>query len=190
MIQYAYNSPNHDLGCAGSHPAARQPPPGYLFRRLPDFFNSPTVPSFQKRSLRKVQMPVNIMNCLITLGDKLLSIVPSFLKAKIEQRDRLADYCEQISLCLSRAYVDLDRGQIPHGCCSEMDHYMRDLKDVLGKILSPKEHEELHDALSVAYEVEHLDRELRDCDRPGSKYAELAIASGKFSAVANKIRAT
>jgi len=132
----------------------------------------------------------NILKSLVSLGDKLLSIVPNFLKAKRDQRDRLADYCDNISKCLSRAYVDLDRGRIPHGCCSEMDHYMRDLKDVLGNILSPKEFDELNDVLSVAYEVEHLDGELRDCDRPGSKYAELAIASGKFAAIANKIRAT
>jgi len=104
----------------------------------------------------------NILKGLEILGDKLLSIVPNFLAAKRQQQDRLADYCENISKCLSRAYVDLDRGQIPHGCCSEMDHYMRDLKDVLGKILSPKEYEELHDVLSVAYEVEYLDGELRD----------------------------
>ena len=132
----------------------------------------------------------NILKSLVSLGDKLLSIAPNFLAAKRQQRDRLADYCENISKCLSRAYVDLDRGQIPHGCCSEMDHYMRDLRDVLGKILSPEEYDELHGVLSVAYEVEHLDRELKDFDRPGSKYAELAIASGKFAAIANKIRAT
>ena len=132
----------------------------------------------------------NILNGLVTLGDKLLSILPAFLETKRQQRDRLADYCERISKCLSRAYVDLDRGQIPHGCCSEMDHYMRDMRDVLGEILSPNEYEELHGVLSVAYEVEHLDRELQNCERPGSKYAELAIASGKFAAVANKIRAT
>jgi hypothetical protein len=131
-----------------------------------------------------------ILNALVTLGDKLLSIVPNFLVAKRQQRDRLADYCEKISICLSRAYVDLDRGQIPHGCCSEMDHYMRDLKDVLGKILSPEEYDELKEVLSVAYEVEHIDGELQDYNRPGSKYAELAIASGKFAAIANKIRAT
>ena len=132
----------------------------------------------------------NILSGLVTLGDKLLSILPAFLETKRQQRDRLADYCERISKCLSRAYVDLDRGQIPHGCCSEMDHYMRDMRDVLGEILSPNEYEELHGVLSVAYEVEHLDRELQNCERPGSKYAELAIASGKFAAVANKIRAT
>jgi hypothetical protein len=132
----------------------------------------------------------NILKSLISLGDKLLSIGPSFLAAKRQQRDRLADYCENISKCLSKAHVDLDRGHIPHGCCSEMDHYMRDLRHVLGKILSPEEYDELHDVLSVAYEVEHLDRELEDFDRPGSKYAELAIASGKFAAIANKIRAT
>ena len=132
----------------------------------------------------------SILKSLISLGDKLLSIASRLLSAKRQQRDRLADYCENISKCLSRAYVDLDRGKIPHGCCSEMDHYMRDLKDVLGKILSPEEYDELHGVLSVAYEVEHLDRELKDCDRPGSKYAELAIASGKFAAMANKIRAT
>ena len=132
----------------------------------------------------------NILKSLVDLGDKLLSIVPDFLAAKRQQRDRLADYCESISKCLSRAYVDLDRGQIPHGCCSEMDHYMRDLRNVLGKILSPEDYDELHGVLSVAYQVEHLDRELKESDRPGSKYAELAIASGKFAAIANKIRAT
>jgi hypothetical protein len=132
----------------------------------------------------------NILKGLVSLGEKLLSIVPDFLAAKRNQQDRLADYCEGISKCLSRAYVDLDRGQIPHGCCSEMDQYMRDLRDVLGNILSPKEYDELHDVLSVAYEVEHLDGQLRDCDRPGSKYAELAIASGKFAAIASKLRAT
>jgi hypothetical protein len=46
MIQYAYNSPNCDPGCAGFRHAARQLPPGYHFRRFPDFFNSPTVPYY------------------------------------------------------------------------------------------------------------------------------------------------
>jgi hypothetical protein len=135
-------------------------------------------------------MPVNIMKGLISLGDKLFSIAPAFIAAKRQQRDRLADYCECISKCLSRAYVDLDSGQIPHGCCAEMDRYMHDLKDVLGQILTPKEYDELHEVLSVAYKVEYLDGELRDCDRSGSKYAELDIASGRFAAIANKIRAT
>ena len=130
-----------------------------------------------------------ILKSLVNLGDKLLSIVPNFLAAKRQQRDRLADYCESISKCLSRPYVDLDQGQRRHGCCSEMDHYMQDLKDVVGKILSPEEYDELHSVLSVAYHVEHLDQELKKPDRPGSKYAELAIASGKFAAIANKIRA-
>ena len=67
---------------------------------------------------------------------------------------------------------------------------MKDMKDVLGKILSPEDYEELHDVLSVAYHVEYIDRELKESDRPGSKYAELTIASGKFTAIANKIRAT
>ena len=67
---------------------------------------------------------------------------------------------------------------------------MRDLRNVLGKILSPEDYDELRNVLSVAYQVEHLDRELKKSDRPGSKYAELAIASGKFAAIANKIRAT
>ena len=130
-----------------------------------------------------------MMKGLVTLGDKLLSIVPNFLAAKRQQRDRLADYCENISKCLSRAYVELDQGQVPHGCCAEMDQYIRDLSDVLGKILSPEDYDNLHGVLSVAYEVERLYGELHDCDRPGSKYAELDIASGKFAAIANKIRA-
>jgi hypothetical protein len=130
------------------------------------------------------------MEGLVILSEKLLSIHQSFMAAKREKRDRLADYCEKISICLSRAYVDLDRGHIPHGCCSEMDHYMRDLRNVLGDILSPEDYEGLHGVLSVAYEVEHIDREMQVCNRHGSKYAELAIASGKFAAIANKIRAT
>jgi hypothetical protein len=136
-------------------------------------------------------MPVNvILKGLVTIGDKLLSIAPAFLAAKQQQQDRLANYCESISKCLSHAFVDLEQGQIPHGCCAEMDQYMRDMRDVLGEILSPKDFDELRDVLSVAYEVERLYGELEDCNRPGSKYAELAIASGKFAAVANKIRAT
>jgi len=132
----------------------------------------------------------NISKGLVALGDKLLTIISYFLAAKQQQRDRLADYCECISKCLSRAYVDLDRGHIPHGCCSEMDHYMKDMKDVLGKILSPEDYEELHDVLSVAYHVEYIDREFKESNRTGSKYAELEIASGKFAAIANKIRTT
>jgi hypothetical protein len=35
MIQYAYNSPNSDPGCAGLHPAARQQLPGYVLSISP-----------------------------------------------------------------------------------------------------------------------------------------------------------
>ncbi len=131
----------------------------------------------------------NILKGLITLGDKLISILPNFLAAKRQQKDRLADYCMSVSKCLSKAFVELDRGHIPHGRCSEMDHYMRDMKEVLGEILSPEEYDELHEVLSVAYHVEYIDRELKEPNRADSKYAELAIASGKFAAIANKIRA-
>lgn len=129
-----------------------------------------------------------ILKGLMFLGDKLLSNIQWIAKAKRDQRDRIADYCHSIADCLSKAYKDLHQGQIPHGCCAEMDSYMRDLRDMLEKTLTPAEFKELRDSLEIAYHVERLGHELSQPEYPDSKFAELDIAAGKFRAVANKIR--
>ena len=131
-----------------------------------------------------------IIKGLISLTDKLLSIFGKFQKAKRDQRDRVAFYCEQISDTLSEAYESLERGEIPHGCCSSMDSYMHHLREVLAETLSKEEYEDLRDVLAVAYHVEYIDRELEELNRKGSKYAELDIAAGKFKAISDKLRAT
>lgn len=129
-----------------------------------------------------------ILKGLMFLGDKLLSNIQWIAKAKRDQRDRISEYCRNIADCLSKAYKGLQQGQIHHGCRSEMDSYMRDLRDVLEKTLTPTEFKELHDSLEIAYQVERLGHELSQPEPPDSKFAELDIAAGKFRAVANKIR--
>jgi hypothetical protein len=124
------------------------------------------------------------------LADKLLLLVATIRKARREQRDRVAVYCESVAHTLSQAFKQLERGIFPHGLCAEMDRHMHHLRDVLEKTLSKKDFDDLRDALHVAYRVEHIDQELPDPPRAGSKYAELDIAAGKFRAVAEKIRAT
>lgn len=130
-----------------------------------------------------------IIKGLISLTDKLLSIIGMFKKANRDQRERVARYCEQVSDTLSEAYQALERGSIPHGCCAAMDSYMQNLRVVLAETLSEDEYEDLRDVLAVAYHVEYLDREIKEPLREESKYAELDIAAGKFKAVAEKMRA-
>jgi hypothetical protein len=124
------------------------------------------------------------------LGDKLTSLVPAFLGMKRANRDRIATYCDNVAACLTDAFRDLERGVIPHGRCQEMERYMLQLRDVLEESLPPQEFDDLHGALRVAYDVENLDRELLPTRRPGSKYAELDMAAGRFRSVAAKLRAT
>jgi hypothetical protein len=131
-----------------------------------------------------------IIKGLLSLTEKLLSITGRFKKAKRDQQDRVAQYCEEISSTLSKAYKELEKGRIPHGCCSAMDNYMRNLRIVLAETLSKEEYEDLRDVLAVAYHVEYLDHEITEPLREGSKYAELEIAAGRFKAIAGKIRAT
>ena len=131
-----------------------------------------------------------IIKGLIFLGDKLLSLSDTIRKSRRDQKDRVAEYCERVADTLSQAFKELERGVIPHGLCAQMDNYMRDLRIVLEYTLTDDEYNDLRDALQVAYQVEHIDRELPDPPRQGSKYAELDIAAGKFRAVADKIRAT
>ena len=131
-----------------------------------------------------------IVKGLVFLADKLLSRLGVLEKAKREQRDRLAEYCEKIAENLSSAYRSLESGVMPHGLCSQMDHYMHDLRDVLEKSLSRQEFDELRDVLAVAYRVEHIEEELPPLVRKGSKFAELDIAAGKFQAISHKLKAT
>jgi hypothetical protein len=131
-----------------------------------------------------------IIKGLIFLGDKLFSLADVFRRSEREKKDRVAEYCEKIAKVLSHAYDELERGHIPHGLCSEMDRYIHDLKTVLQNTLPRDEYDDLNSALQIAYKVEHIDRELPNPPRLGTKYAELDIAAGKFRAIANRIRAT
>ena len=131
-----------------------------------------------------------IIKGLILLTDKLLSRLGLLEKAKREQRDRVATYCASIADTLSQAYRTLESGIIPHGLCAQMDRYMHDLRCVLEESLSEAEFRELRDVLAVAYQVEHIDRELPAPKKDGTKYAELDIAAGKFRAIADKLKAT
>ena len=131
-----------------------------------------------------------IIKGLMFLADKLFSLSDTIKKSRRNQKDRVAEYCERISDTLTQAFKELEKGIIPHGLCAQMDSYMRDLKSVLKDTLSDDEYNDLREVLQVAYEVEHIDRELQNPPRKGSKYAELDIAAGKFRAVADKIRAT
>lgn len=135
-------------------------------------------------------MPVTgILQGLNVLAERLLPLLPGYVKAKQEHRERLASYCEQVADCLSRAFRTLEEGRIPHGCCVEMDQYMKDLRDVLKDVLPEHELDQLRDALAVSYEVEYIDRELGAAPR-GSKYAEIDKAAGRFRAIAQRVRAT
>lgn len=131
-----------------------------------------------------------IISGLKFLGDKLVSLVPTFLKIKRGNRDRLATYCDSIATCLTEAYQDLESGKIPHGRCQEMERYMFQLKGVLEESLQPADYESLKSALAIAYDVENLDRELPPPNRHGSRYAELDMAAGRFRSVGAKLRAT
>ena len=131
-----------------------------------------------------------ILQGLVTLADKILALRLVFDKTQQENRDRLADYCDKIADTLSRAYLDLENGKTPHGCCYEMDSYMKDLRRVLDGSLSAKDLADLQAVLAVSYEVEYLDRELPPQTRRGSRYAELDMAAGKFRAVGSMLRAT
>lgn len=131
-----------------------------------------------------------IIKGLIFLTDKLLSRLGILEKSRRDQRDRVAAYCEGIADTLSEAYRSLESGIIPHGLCAQMDRYMHDLRSVLEESLSDAEFRDLRDVLAVAYQVEHIDRELPPPKRVGSKYAELDIAAGKFRAIAEKLKAT
>jgi hypothetical protein len=131
-----------------------------------------------------------IIKGLIFLTDKLMSCLGILGKTKRDQRDRIAAYCDSVADTLSQASQSLEKGIIPHGLCSQLDQYMHDLKDVLQQSLPEDEFGELHDVLAVAYQVEHIDRELPPPTRRGSKYAELDIAAGKFRAIAQAVKAT
>ena len=131
-----------------------------------------------------------IIKGLTFLIDKLLSRLGVLEKTKRDQRDRLSEYCDKIADTLSSAYQSLESGSMPHGLCSQMDHYMHDLRDVLEASLPRNEFEELRGVLAVAYQVEHIDKELPPMLKKGSKFAELDIAAGKFRAIAQKLKAT
>ena len=131
-----------------------------------------------------------ISTMLLALSTALVKAVTWMAKSKRDQRDRVAVHCEGIASCLKDAQVVLERGEIPHGRCSEMDQYMRDLRGVLGEILPAAEFERLRDALTVAYHVENLGRELPARTGPDLRFPELAEAAGKFQAVASRLRST
>ncbi len=125
---------------------------------------------------------------LILVSDTMLSNIKWFAAIEKDQRDRLADCCEKIADCLSRACNELKTGFIPHGCCAEIDSYMCHLHETLEKNLKSEDFAKLFDALVAAYDVERLHKYLIDTPEDDTKFAELDMAAGKFRAVVKGLR--
>ena len=127
---------------------------------------------------------------LIALSTGLVDAVARIAQSRRDKRDRVAEYCQNIASCLRCTQEALERGEVPHGKCSEMQQYICDLRDVLGGILPPTEYAKLWDALAVSYHIEHMGEER--WTRPGrtSKFPELGVAAGRFDAVASRLRST
>jgi|GEM_PF-6797193 len=127
---------------------------------------------------------------LLKLADTLLKFVPERLKAKREQADRFAGYCERIAHVLDDTVASLRQGRRPHGNCAELDRYMHDAVDVLRKCVAEDDLAQIGHDLNYAYKVEYLDLAFSDLAEREKGYIDTETAAGRFRALAATLRAT
>ena len=127
---------------------------------------------------------------LLRLVGGLVKYVPERLKAKRDQADRFAEYCDRIAVVLDDTIAQLRRGHRPHGNCAELDRYLQDALRILKDEFGEDDLAVLGDDLAFAYRVEYLDRSFTDPGDRERAYETVESAAGRFRALATALRAT
>lgn len=127
---------------------------------------------------------------LLRLADTLLKWVPERLKARRDQADRFAGFCDRIAHVLDHTVASLRQGRTPHGSCAELDRYMHNAVDILRTCVSVDDLAQIGHDLNFAYQIEYLDLAFADTRQRESGFVATEAAAGRFRSLATTLRAT
>jgi len=123
------------------------------------------------------------------IAQGLLGLKDSFLKAKRERKDRIAEYFSTIGNIIQEAVDIFKKGDIPHGKCQQMLDHAQYFADVVGDTIETDKAQEFQKKLIESHEVELLASEILGQDGSDKKIAELEKISGSFISLGSAIKA-
>ena len=101
----------------------------------------------------------------------------------------MADYFQNVSVCLDATYVALTNNVVPHGRCAELSFYADSLSEVVGGFIEDSRTRELSGLLKRSYVVEGLWEQFNEDPEKREQLPKIAEASGIFLALSNSVRA-
>lgn len=141
-------------------------------------------------SLAEVRVvPVAIIKDIVDVAKALFGFREDLAKAQKEQRDRMADYFQAVSVCLAATYESLTSNTVPHGRCAELAIYADSLPEVVKGRIDDSKAQELARVLRRSHSVEGLWEQMNSDPQKRTELPEIAQASGIFLALSNSVRA-
>ena len=134
-------------------------------------------------------MAITAIDTILSVAGRLFALKGALSRARRDRRDRIAEYFEQVSRCLTEVSGTLKKGEVPHGKCAEMQVYATQLADTISDQVNKDEAKRLGEQLESAHEVERLLYLLDSSPDRDSELAKLDEAAGKFQGLATSIRA-
>lgn len=132
---------------------------------------------------------IGIIKDIIDVAKALFGVKESLSKADKQERDKMADYFQAVSVCLAATYEKLSEDEVPHGRCAELAQYAESLPKVVEGFIENSKANELSNMLARSHAVEGLWEELNVSPSKKKQLPTIAEASGIFLALSNTVRA-
>jgi hypothetical protein len=125
---------------------------------------------------------------LLNFGKALFGFKADLEKTNLERRKRIADYLDKVADSLCNIVAGFRDNRLPHGACGALEGYVRSLIEAVGTSIEPEQLEYYSSLLSDAALTRQLLYEVQSADEKEKALADLELASGEFSAIANFLR--
>jgi acetyl esterase/lipase len=133
--------------------------------------------------------PEDIPRDIQAVAQDLMALEAKLAAPEPERRQKIADYFDAISKCLSAVYASLQKNQVPHDQCAELEGYAQMLPATVGKEIGEEKAQELSKRFPCAHPVEWLWEEFNDSPDKAKNLPKIEEASHVFAALAKSVRA-
>ena len=133
-------------------------------------------------------MPVfEVLTFLFEAGKTAYEVATGVRKKRQEDREKVSELFTHIGHLLHETYMELEKGNYPHGHCRQIEIFGEKIKSDFKKQLGDAEAEKLGNLLIEANQVERLQAALNSGEVTKRELIKLEEASGEFLAASKLI---
>lgn len=137
---------------------------------------------------REYKVEVAAISALFKIAETIARFAEKLIQSGKERRDRIANYLQEIAECIHRISSRLQAGETPTDDCAQLGECLKDLNQVLDKILEAPTIDELKKSAEAATEARALAYARGQVQKPDEIYQALDTAVGRFRGAAARLR--